>query len=336
MQQFLAPTDREAPDHAEVDEGDAVARQVEHVAGVWVGMEQAILHDLLEHGLRTALGKQAAVKAGSVKPGGFVTRDAVHEVLHVDTLLREVPVHLGHHDPGQGRHVGRDALGAAAFAGQVQFALQRAGEFTHQQLRAVGFERGQLGLGQSGQAAEQAQIGRDGLADAGAADLDHHLGAIFQLRAVYLRDRCGGHGFGVEAGEHVLGLATQVLTQLRAQLVQRQGRHAAVQFFELGDVLGPEQVGAASQDLPELDEGGAQFLDGQAHLHRRFEPGEVGRVIPLEGVAGAFEPVGQAQAAHAVTKAMTDENAQDLVQAPHVAGRAQGFDQHGRGLTGRR
>jgi len=51
-------------------------------------------------------------------------------------------------------------------------------------------------------------------------------------------------------------------------------------------------------------------------------------VIPLEGVAGALQPVGQAEAAHAVAKAVADQHAQNLVQAPHVAGSAQGFDQH--------
>jgi hypothetical protein len=57
-QQFLAPARRQPPDHAEVDEGDAVARQVEHVAGVRVGVEEAVLDDHLQHRLRAAAGQQ--------------------------------------------------------------------------------------------------------------------------------------------------------------------------------------------------------------------------------------------------------------------------------------
>jgi hypothetical protein len=45
---------RQPPDHAEVDEGDAVAGQVEHVARVRVGVEEAVLDDHLQHRLRAA------------------------------------------------------------------------------------------------------------------------------------------------------------------------------------------------------------------------------------------------------------------------------------------
>ncbi len=249
-------------------------------------------------------------------------------------------MHPGHHDPGQAGQVGGDALGAAALAGQVQLASERTGELTHQLLRAVGFERGQFGLGQHGQAREQAQVGFDGVGDAGAADLDDDFGAVVQLGAVHLRDRRGGQRLHVEAGKNHLGLVAQVFAQLRAQLVQRHGRHLAVQLFEFGDPVGAEQVGAAGQDLAELDEGGAEFFQRQAHLHRRFQPREVGGVVPLQGVAGALKPVGQAETAHAVAEAVADEHAQDGVEAAHVSGSAQGFDQHGAiidrpGLAGR-
>jgi len=49
-------------DHAEVDEGNAVIRQVEDIARVWVGVEVAVLDDHLEHRLRAALRQQPPVQ----------------------------------------------------------------------------------------------------------------------------------------------------------------------------------------------------------------------------------------------------------------------------------
>lgn len=43
-----APLRREPPHHAEVDDHDAVARHVEHVAGMRVGVEEAVEQDHLE------------------------------------------------------------------------------------------------------------------------------------------------------------------------------------------------------------------------------------------------------------------------------------------------
>jgi hypothetical protein len=55
---------------------------------------------------------------------------------------------------------------------------------------------------------------------------------------------------------------------------------------------------------------------------------DTARLPSPRDLTGAFQPVGQPEAAHAVAKAVADEDAQNLVQAPHVAGGAQGFDQH--------
>ncbi|EWS62557.1 hypothetical protein Y695_04215 [Hydrogenophaga sp. T4] len=62
VQEFFASAHREAPDHAEVDEGDAVVFKVDDVARVRVGVEKAVFDDLLEHGLCAAFRQQAAVQ----------------------------------------------------------------------------------------------------------------------------------------------------------------------------------------------------------------------------------------------------------------------------------
>ncbi len=336
LQQLVAAPCREPPHHAEVDEGEAVARQVEHVARVRVGVEEAVLDDHLEHRLRAALREQRPVVAGlGRQPIQLVTRNAVDPVLHVDALAGVLPVHARDHDMRQRREVGRDALGAAAFGSEVELAAQRARELAHELARAVGLQRRQFGLGDRGDAVEQPQVGLDHVADAGAADLDDDFAAVLQLRAVHLRDRRAGQRLGVEAREHGLGFGAEILAQLRAQRVQRHGGHAAVQLLELGDPVGAEQVGAAGEDLAELDEGGAEFLERHAHLRRRLEPREVGGVIVVDSVAGAFERIGQPEPAHAVAEAVPHQHADDLVQAPEIARRAQGLDQHGREYAAR-
>ena len=57
-------------------------------------------------------------------------------------------------------------------------------------------------------------------------------------------------------------------------------------------------------------------------------------MVPCQGVASAFELVGQAQAAHAVAKTVANQHTQNVVETAHVSGCAQGFDQHGGMIDG--
>ena len=129
-------------------------------------------------------------------------------------------------------------------------------------LGPVGLEAGHFGFDHGGEAGEQAQVGFDGVGDAGAANFDDDFGAVLELGAVDLRDGGGSQGFGVEAGEHGLGLAAEVFAQLGAQAVERYSRGVALQLFKFGDVVGAEQVGATGQNLAQFDEGRAEFFQG--------------------------------------------------------------------------
>lgn len=148
---------------------------------------------------------------------------------------------------------------------------------------------------------------------------------------MHLGDRGGSQRLGVEMGKHHLRLATQVFQQLGPQRLQRHRRHMAVQLLKLGNPLGTEQVGAPGQDLPELDEGGAQLLDCQVHLHRRRQPRQVGGGgVPAQHMASALQAVSQPKTAHRVAQAVANEHAQNGVESAHIAGGTQGFDQHAR------
>ena len=51
-------------------------------------------------------------------------------------------------------------------------------------------------------------------------------------------------------------------------------------------------------------------------------------MIPVQRVTRALQPVGQAQAAHAVAKAVANQHTGYFVEAPHVTRGAQSLDQH--------
>jgi len=203
--------------------------------------------------------------------------------------------------------------------------------------RARGEYRRVSGTARSTAAArrQQIQIAGHGLGDARPLDLDHDLllglhpvAGDTERRAVHLGDRRGGQRFGVETREYHARVGSQVLDQLRQQVGQRHGRHGAVQLAELGNPLGPQQVGAAGQDLPQLDERGAQFLQGHARLHRRWQAGQRIGVLDMERVAGPGQRIGQAQPAHRIAQPVPHQHGGDLLHPVQVARGAQGLHPH--------
>ena len=176
-------------------------------------------------------------------------------------------------------------------------AAQRTRKLAHQLLGPVGLEGWQFGLAQCGQPLQQAQVGLDGVSDAGTADLHHHLAPAVQPRTVHLGDRRSRQRRGVEPGKYFFGFGAQVFAQLRTQGVQRHCGHMAVQLLEFGNPLGIKKVDTGRQDLAELDKGRAHFLKsapdilgGRRGLWRR--PGDpgigVGRLQDRLLMAGAL------------------------------------------------
>ena len=206
------------------------------------------------------------------------------------TLMRSCvcKVHLGNqHAQREYRQVGGDALGAVALGGEVHLALQRARQLAHQLARPVGLQRRHLGLGHRGEAVEQAQIGLDDVADAGAADLHHHLAAVALgcarctwrwTRRPAARRRSARTAPRVRRpGPHATARADR----------QRHGRHLAVQARKLGDPVRAEQVSAAGGIWPSFTKVGPSSSIASRTCTRRLEAGEVGGVIAVQRVAGA-------------------------------------------------
>jgi hypothetical protein len=142
---------------------------------------------------------------------------------------------------------------------------------------------------------------------------------------VHLCDRGGRQRRVFPLCEHLFGRRAEVLRQLFAQRFDRHWRRATVQLLELGDPLGSEQVGAAREDLAELDESRAEFLECAPQLLGRRQAREFGGVIDVQRMAGLGQRVGPAEPVHHVAESMAHEHRRDVLQAAEIARVEQGL-----------
>ncbi len=211
-----------------------------------------------------------------VEPGMIGQRDAVQELLHQHALGRVFPVDLGEDDVvAVGEH-GRQHLAVAALVDEVELAVDACREVAHLLLRLVAGDLWPFALDDAGAVAHQAQVRLDDLAQARPQHLDDDVLARLQPGPVDLGDRSRGDRVCVELGEDVFGRAAEILLELGPDLLPRHRRDLAVQAAEFLGPFGRQQVGAARQDLAELDEGRTQRLDGAARALGRRQSCDVG------------------------------------------------------------
>ena len=306
-------------DHAEIDHANAAVAQVDDVAGVRIGVEAAVLQHHLQHDVGTAPGQLTAVQPGRIDAGQIAAGNTVDEILDVQALAGPLPVHFGNQDVVAPLEVAGDALGVAAFGGEIQFAAQRYGELLDHFGRAVAAQVGQARFDDLGQPCQQAQVGFHHVTDARAAHLQHHLAAVMQARAMGLGQRGGGHRGFIEEGEHLRRRRAQVGFQLLADGRVRQRRYRVLQLGQLGNPFRWQQVDAGGQHLAQLDEGRAEILQGTAHAHRCGHAQHLlAFLVPVQQAARALEHGGQADAPDHVAEAVADQDGRDFLQPAQV------------------
>ena len=101
-----------------------------------------------------------------------------------------------------------------------------------------------------------------------ALHLNHHVFAGDQCCNVYLRNGCCGKWGGVDVREHIGKPRAQITFNNLLHFVERNWWHLVATQFEFVYQLGREQALAAADDLPKLDVGTSQALDGLAHAQR--------------------------------------------------------------------
>ena len=331
---LVAPRRREPSGHAEVDHRDAVAGQIEHVARMRVGVEEAVHQDHLQHRVGAALREEPGVEPGALDRREVVPRDALDALLHVHRGARPLREHARDEDVRIVLEVAREALDVARLRGEVELAQERAPEFLDHADRLIASRLGQLALDELREVPEDAQVGLDLRLDARPPHLEHHRCPVDEGRAVHLRDRRRAEGRAVEVEEHIGRRGADRLLDDRQQLVERDRRRAAVQLRELRGPLGRQEVVAGREHLPELDEGRAELLERLAQTLLRLELRAACRRAPLQDLPGPFQHRGDADPADEVAETVPDEDQADLVQARQIAHRTERRCGHARAYFG--
>ena len=228
-----------------------------------VGVEPAIDQNHVQHGVRPDAGQLLRIDTPRPQPFGVDGRHPVQIVLNQNPVGGVIPMDGRDDHVAIAREVGGEPVGVAALDGEIQLVQHGFGQLGDQGARAVSGDLGAGLFGLSRQFGDQAQVGLDAGAHAGAADFQHHLGPVQKGGAMDLGDGGGGQGRHVKTAEDLFGRPAQRRLDVRAQNIEVQGGPAALQPFEFLDPVGRQQVRAGRQNLAQLDEGRTQRLQRQ-------------------------------------------------------------------------
>jgi hypothetical protein len=134
---------------------------------VWIGMEEAIHEDHLEHGIDTARGERLSVKARIVDGCQVVAADAFDVLLHIHRAARPLPVDAWHEDIEIVGKATREAFRVARFNCEIKLALERAAQLAYDLDWPVTTDFGHLTLDQMRKAIEESEISIDLCLDPG-------------------------------------------------------------------------------------------------------------------------------------------------------------------------
>jgi hypothetical protein len=227
----------------------------EDVAGVHVGMEEAVAKDLGEKDLDAGARQRRQIDAGGDQRVGLTDRDAPHALHDHHRRRALIPVHFGHLQQPRTAEVAPQLRAVGGFAHQVEFVVEILGEladdFARLQPLAV---RPDL-FEQTGEGVEQRQIAGNDAVHAGAQDLDRDLVAPVlgpQAGEMDLGDRGAGHRRRIEFGKHLTGRPAIGLLDLRQGERRRERRHAILQLREFVGDVGRQQITTGGQTCPNL------------------------------------------------------------------------------------
>ena len=103
----------------------------------------------------------------------------------------------------------------------------------------------------------------------GALHLDGHVLARHQTSAVHLRERCATKRIGVDRIEHLPQAQAVFFFQTAEYDLVRHRLHVGAQTTQLVAKALRQNLGPVGQNLPHLDEHGAEFLEQAAQTNRR-------------------------------------------------------------------
>ena len=232
----------------------------QEVAGVGIGVEEAVAEDLLAVGLGQQPRHLVGVDSGRAQARHVGDLDAVDELHHQHAARGQLPVDArDRHVVAPAEHA-RHRLGVVPLVHEVELAGHVAGQLVdqrHQVEVALHEVDGPEQHAQVGQVAAHQRL------DLGILDLDGHPLAAPEHRLMHLGQRGRSDRLALDRGEDIRQVAAQLALDRLLHHREGLGRHPVLQLREHLDVLAREHVGARAEKL-------AALQDQAAQLDRRF------------------------------------------------------------------
>ena len=236
----------------QVQERQPTGVGVQHdVAGVWVGVEEAVDEQLLDGRPDERPRHPLAVDGGvqEIRPGGLDTR---HEVHREDAVGAQLPMDGRHPDALDRRqHVGQSP-GVIGLHGVVELLEDAVRELLHQADRIEVTGQPRPGLRHLRELGDDAEIGPDLGLHVGTLHLDHDLAAVLQRGPVHLRQGRCRERLGLDGSVEVLRLCSELGPDDPPGALPRERRDRALELVQLGAPLLGQGVRTAAGHLAEL------------------------------------------------------------------------------------
>ena len=282
---------RKATHHAEVEPDDATIPHPD-VAGVRVGMEEAVVDNLLDVILAEPLPKHGHIDAARAQAVEIINRHTVDVFHDEDVLRRELPIDVW----ARHEHVivieVRELFDVVGLDEEVHLLLRNRPHLVEHHVEVDDVLRMAHDFDEARRTLQEHHVARHDLIDAGALDFHDDVLARDEHGAVHLRD--GGraeHGL-FDALEDLVPLAAVLLLNRLDDRLKRHRLRRTLELDELVAVFLRQEVWAHAHDLAELYERRAEVFEDVAQLLRREPAYDV--VLP-EDVHHFAQPDGRAE-----------------------------------------
>jgi hypothetical protein len=285
--------------HADVDQGQLVVVGQQDVAGMGIGVEEALDQDLVQVALEQLVRQRRAIQVqpaqrshgGHLGPGDVRHREDRRGGVVLDRLGDDETV-VGLQDSSEADQV-------AGLPPEIELVLQCPTELVEQLREAIAPSCLAVAVGEGRQIGEGGHVLGDLLADSRPLHLDDDRAAVAHRRPVDLAERSRCQGSGVEGAEGVGQPGAQLGLHDVLHLVEPERLHVVLEAGQGFGVHRRDEVGAGREELAQLDERGAHGLQVVGQFRG------VGDHLGIGFVEVPIEP----RLAHQVAPAVLDQKA---------------------------
>ena len=315
LQQPVLQRRTDARHHAEIDQRDPAVDQ-EHVAGMRIGVEEAVAQHHAQIGAQQRIGEPLAFDVEARRRAERGDLGAGDELHGEQARGAERQHRLRHHDLLDVLQVGGESDEVQRFLAEVQLAQHRAAELVEQRAHREPLAHRRVLLEERRHVAQRREVAEHALAHVRALHLEGNLAPIGERRAMHLRDRCGGERFRIDEGKRGGEALAELFGEDLLYLGEWHRLDVVLQPRERLGIGRRDDVGPSRQELRELDERRPELLHV---VGKRLRLGPAG-----ERLAGLlWEKVVQPGAAHPVAAAVLEEEPRYVLVALDMLG-AQG------------